>query len=98
MSGRKKAKSPLVREPAAAADAETKIVATKTGETQSEGDAGQDAKPQKVPRRRKRGASALESRIGYRFTALTFRRSRGRATAPAAISGSNSSAITCSAW
>jgi ribonuclease-3 len=68
MSGRKKAKSPLVREPAAAADAETKIVATKTGETQSEGDAGQDAKPQKVPRRRKRGASALESRIGYRFT------------------------------
>jgi ribonuclease-3 len=72
MSGRKKAKPTLVREPAATADAEAKIVETKTVateivETQSEGGATGDAKPQKAPRRRKRGASALESRIGYRF-------------------------------
>ena len=72
MSGRKKAKPTLVREPAATADAEAKIVETKTVatkivDTQSEGGATQDAKPQKAPRRRKRGASALESRIGYRF-------------------------------
>jgi ribonuclease-3 len=72
MSGRKKTKPTLVREPAATADAEAKIVETKTAatkivETQSEGGATQDAKPQKAPRRRKRGASALESRIGYRF-------------------------------
>ncbi|MGA7959629.1 MAG: ribonuclease III [Xanthobacteraceae bacterium] len=72
MSGRKKAKPTLVREPAATADAEAKIVETKTVatkivETQSEGGATQAVKPQKAPRRRKRGASALESRIGYRF-------------------------------
>lgn len=70
MSGRKKAKPTLVREPAATADAEAKIVETKTVATkivQREGGATQDAKPQKAPRRRKRGASALESRIGYRF-------------------------------
>ena len=72
MSGRKKAKPTLVREPAATADAEAKIVeaktvATKIVDTQSESGATQDAKPQKVPRRRKRGASALESRIGYHF-------------------------------
>ncbi|MFZ3358014.1 MAG: ribonuclease III [Xanthobacteraceae bacterium] len=72
MSGRKKAKPTLVREPAATADAEAKIVeaktvATKIVDTQSESGATQDAKPQKAPRRRKRGASALESRIGYRF-------------------------------
>ncbi len=70
MSGRKKAKPTLVREPAATADAEAKIVETKAVATrivQSEGGGAQDAKPQKPPRRRKRGASALESRIGYRF-------------------------------
>ncbi len=74
----KKAKPPLVREPAAAVDAEaktvesktveTKTVETKTLETRSEGGARRDPKPQKAPRRRKRGASALEGRIGYRFT------------------------------
>ena len=70
MSGRKKTKPTLVREPAATADAEAKIVETKAVATrivQSEGGGAQDAKPQKAPRRRKRGASALESRIGYRF-------------------------------
>ncbi len=70
MSGRKKTKPTLVREPAATADAEAKIVETKAVATrivQSEGGGAQDAKPQKPPRRRKRGASALESRIGYRF-------------------------------
>jgi len=58
----------------------------------------------KRPRRR---ASVLETRVGYRFAdpALArpgphpyFRLDRRTQTAPAAISGSNSSATMCSAW
>ena len=73
MSGRKKAKPAIVREPPAGAPAlaaaerksqegrEVKKPRSKDGK-------GPEAKPQKEPRRRKRGASVFEARIGYRFT------------------------------
>jgi len=65
MSGRKKAKPPVEarRETPAADVAEGQAAATQPAATQPPPTDGQ-----KEPRRRKRGASALESRIGYRFS------------------------------
>jgi ribonuclease-3 len=82
MSGRKKAKPAIVREPPAGAPAlaaaerksqegkipEAKSQEGKSQEAKSQDGKGPEAKPQKEPRRRKRGASVFEARIGYRFT------------------------------
>ena len=75
MSGRKKAKPAIVREPPAGAPAlaaaERKSQEGKNQEAKSqevEDGKSPEAKPQKEPRRRKRGASVFEDRIGYRFT------------------------------
>jgi len=77
MSGRKKAKPAIVREPPAGAPAlaaaerksqEGKNQEAKSQEAKSQYGKSPEAKPQKEPRRRKRGASVFEDLIGYRFT------------------------------
>jgi hypothetical protein len=99
MSGRKKAKSlaPRKEAPAAAPVAASDGAAKQGAQAAKEG-----ASAAKEPRRRKRSATALEERIGYRFKdgalldcALTH--ISGLKGAPAVISGSNSWATTCSA-
>jgi ribonuclease-3 len=70
MSGRKKAKPPVEarRETPAADVAEGQAAATQPAATQPAATQPPPTDGQKEPRRRKRGASALESRIGYRFS------------------------------
>ncbi len=76
MSGRKRKKSAITSEPPAAeANApgrEPKVVEAKSSEAKSaDGKASgkkAEAKPSPAQRRRKRAATDLESRIGYRFT------------------------------
>ena len=60
MSGRKKAKPAIVREPPAGEAAVAAVAAAATD--------GPKPKLKKAARRRKRAATALEDRIGYRFT------------------------------
>ena len=95
MSGRRKPnRSPAPQEPPAA----EAIRRRRAGEPADRQEETAAAAPR--PRRR-----SLEERIGYQFAdpdaarqraSRTFPRSRARAIAPAAISGSNFSAITCS--
>ena len=70
MSGRKKAKPAIVREPPAGAPAlaAAERKSQKKSQKPSQDGKGPEAKPQKELRRRKRGASVFEDRIGYRFT------------------------------
>ncbi len=67
MSGRKKAKPAIVREPPARAPA-LAAAECKSQEAKSQDGKSPEPKPQKELRRRKRGASVFEDRIGYRFT------------------------------
>ncbi len=67
MSGRKKAKPAIVREPPAGAPA-LAAAECKSQEAKSQDGKSPEPKPQKELRRRKRGASVFEDRIGYRFT------------------------------
>src|SRR5262249_53834720 len=67
MSGRKKAKSVAPRKDAPAGLAATAGDGAAKDGAFKDGDSKDGASPGKEPRRRKRSATALEDRIGYRF-------------------------------